>query len=144
MHEGLVGPDWNLQELFLHPGFTMPEIRDPFLDLRLIELVLALPPLPWTFRKHLLRRSMADVLPEPVLRRPKTPLGELHRVLMAQPAAGWVDGWTAGGEIETYVQAMRIPALRGAESSGGEAYVNLRPLLLERWLEATELALANG
>jgi asparagine synthase (glutamine-hydrolysing) len=144
MHEGLVGPDWNLQGNYLHPGFPMPEIGDPFLDLRLIELVLALPPLPWTFRKHLLRRSMADVLPEAVLRRPKTPLGEIHRVLLARPEAGWVDDWRAGPALGAYVRAEKLPPLRGEEAIAGESYVNLRPLLLERWIGTVSSTLAIG
>jgi asparagine synthase (glutamine-hydrolysing) len=50
------------------------EVRHPFLDLRVLRFLLAVPALPWCRSKYLLRRTMAGVLPEPVLRRGKAPL----------------------------------------------------------------------
>ncbi len=138
MHQALVGPEWELDGLFLHPGFTPPEVRDPFLDLRLIEFVLALPPLPWTFRKHLLRRCLEDDLPATVIRRPKTPLGEVHLALLAQPDARWVRDWTAPVGLGAYLDLGKIPGLDVTRSDPGYLYVNLRPLLLERWIEALD------
>src|ERR1700736_3236972 len=50
------------------------ETRHPFLDLRIVNYLLALPPFPWFFQKLLLREAMAGRLPEMVRMRPKTPL----------------------------------------------------------------------
>ncbi len=50
------------------------EVRFPFLDLRLIKYLLAIPALPWAEDKTLLRLAMSKRLPERVVRRPKTGL----------------------------------------------------------------------
>jgi asparagine synthase (glutamine-hydrolysing) len=50
------------------------EVRLPFLDLRLLSYLLALPPAPWCVDKMLLRTAMTDILPTAVRLRPKTPL----------------------------------------------------------------------
>ena len=72
----LHSPQWAY--LFEHeaPGVTRRpvEVRYPFLDLRIVEYLLALPPFPWFFEKTLLREAMVGCLPERVRRRPKTPL----------------------------------------------------------------------
>ena len=62
-HAALVGPDWNTDDYYLSPTFTLAEKRDPFLDLRLIEFIFSLPSLPWLFKKHILRRAMEPELP---------------------------------------------------------------------------------
>src|SRR4029077_9736515 len=75
-HASLDSPQWAY--LFEHenPGVTRRpvEVRYPFLDLRIVEYLLALPPFPWFFEKALLREAMIGCLPESVRRRPKTPL----------------------------------------------------------------------
>src|SRR5260370_687819 len=50
------------------------ETRYPFLDLRIVNYLLAIPPFPWCFQKMLLREAMAGRLPERVRGRPQTPL----------------------------------------------------------------------
>ena len=47
------------------------EARYPFLDVRLLRFLLAVPALPWCRSKYLLRRAMRGRLPTPVLRRRK-------------------------------------------------------------------------
>lgn len=51
------------------------EVRYPFLDLRIVEYLLALPPFPLFLHKKLERDAMKERLPEVILERPKTPLG---------------------------------------------------------------------
>lgn len=51
------------------------EWRYPFLDLRVLEFMLSAPPLPWGWKKRLVRDSMRGRLPQAVLAREKTPLG---------------------------------------------------------------------
>ena len=50
------------------------EVRYPFLDVRVLEFLLALPALPWCQYKIVLRMAMRRRLPQGVLRRPKTNL----------------------------------------------------------------------
>ena len=142
IHAGLVLPDWNTDELYLNPGFTLPEIRDPYIDLRLLELILALPPLPWLFSKHVLRLAMADDLPRAILRRPKTGLGNIHQSLLERPDARWVDAWKPLRELASYTDWSKIPPLDRVGGDALASYVNLRPLLLDHWLRTLRETLA--
>jgi asparagine synthase (glutamine-hydrolysing) len=79
-HPSAVGslrhPIW--PALFDHLRLAEPsgpfEWRHPYLDLRVLEYMISLPPIPWAWRKHLLREAMRDRLPREVLSRKKTPL----------------------------------------------------------------------
>jgi asparagine synthase (glutamine-hydrolysing) len=48
--------------------------RHPYLDLRVLEFLLSVPPVPWARRKLLLREAMRDRLPRELLERRKAPL----------------------------------------------------------------------
>ncbi len=133
VHEHLVDAEWSTDDTYLEPPFTLPEIRDPYLDLQLVEFVLSLPPIPWLYNKHLLRRTMVDRLPADVVRRRKTPLGTIHRSLLAQPSSDWLCRWRPGDAVREYVDAQRL-STRYRELDDASAYLNLRPLLLERWM----------
>jgi asparagine synthase (glutamine-hydrolysing) len=50
------------------------EWRHPYLDLRVLEFMLSVPPVPWGWEKHLLREAMRGRLPTEILERKKTPL----------------------------------------------------------------------
>ncbi len=75
-HRMLVNIFWSNLFEQLAPGFRSIalEARHPFFDLRLVEALLELPPVPWCLDKHLLREAMRGILPEPVRLRPKAPL----------------------------------------------------------------------
>jgi len=86
---------------FVHPGTPALEYRHPFLDRRLVEFMLRVPPLPWCIQKHILRLAMRGRLPEPIRTRPKMSLSgtpihqrahewrEVERALLDDlPAAG--------------------------------------------------------
>jgi asparagine synthase (glutamine-hydrolysing) len=57
--------------------------RHPYLDLRVLDFLLSVPPVPWARRKLVMREAMAGRLPAPLLSRRKTPLDAkpLHRAL---------------------------------------------------------------
>jgi asparagine synthase (glutamine-hydrolysing) len=143
VHSGLVWPEWGTDDQYLRPSFTLPEIRDPFLDPPLLDFVVGLSPLPWLFQKHLLRLAMADDLPEAILRRPKTALGVIHKSLLEQPSALWVDAWQPLPEVARYVDWAKIPRLIGPGVDASSSYVNLRPLLLDQWLRTLQQTLAK-
>jgi len=75
-HASLSLPQWTHMFEQENAGVThFPvETRYPFLDLRIVNYLLALPPFPWFFQKMLLREAMTGRLPETVRMRPKTPL----------------------------------------------------------------------
>jgi asparagine synthase (glutamine-hydrolysing) len=50
------------------------EVRYPFFDIRLLDFMLGIPPIPWFVEKNILRVAMKGRLPEAVRLRPKTPM----------------------------------------------------------------------
>lgn len=75
-HASLFLPQWSHMFEGEDAGTTHHpvEVRYPFLDLRLVEYLLALPPFPWFLQKELLRKAMVGRLPEKVRTRRKTPV----------------------------------------------------------------------
>jgi len=75
-HASLSLPQWTHMFEQENAGVTRfpVETRYPFLDLRIVNYLLALPPFPWFFQKMLLREAMTGRLPETVRMRPKTPV----------------------------------------------------------------------
>jgi asparagine synthase (glutamine-hydrolysing) len=106
------------------------EFRHPFVDLRLLRYMLAVPVVPWCREKYLIRRAMRGILPDQVLRRSKSPLSgdpqwEAVRNLCPAPllpAAG----------LEKYVDFIRVPDLAGQDMMNFRAA--LRPRTLNYWL----------
>lgn len=124
------------------PGITNVPIewRHPFADLRLVEFLLTVPPVPWLVEKELLKLAMHGQLPEPVVHRPKTPLmidpltEELHH-----GNVGWTENATNLPAIERYVDCGQIGAFDG-EMDIGALWSNLRPIGLNHWLTALNSA----
>ena len=75
-HASLSLPHWSAMFEQENPGVTRcpVEVRHPFLDLRVVNFLLALPPFPLFFEKRILREAVAGRLPESVRTRRKTPL----------------------------------------------------------------------
>jgi asparagine synthase (glutamine-hydrolysing) len=75
-HASMLLPEWGRMFEMNDPGVTHSgvEVRYPFLDLRIVSFLLAIPPFPWSYQKTLIRRAMKDSLPLEVLQRAKTPL----------------------------------------------------------------------
>lgn len=119
------------------PGVTRfpVEVRYPFLDLRMVAFLLAIPPFPWFYEKALLRRATAGRLPQQILARPKTPLAEDPLVAHLQlPGAAAIDKieWCEG--IEGLVDLGSVPKLAG-ERSDEKARAGIRPRCLNFWLQ---------
>ncbi len=136
-YNSLVSPDWNTDDIAFNSGITLPEERDPYLDVRLIEFAFSLPSVPWFFKKHILRESMKNILPIEIVKRPKTPLGDLQSKLLQQPKNNWVNKWKAFPKLYTYIQPDKVPSILNNNNTQNkiEAYVNMRPLLLNIWLK---------
>lgn len=106
------------------------EVRHPFVDLRLLRYMLAVPAIPWAREKYLLRRAMSEVLPAAVLRRSKSPL-------TGDPQ--WQDARRFGlgalvpaARLEKYVALISVPDQ--ADQDMIAFWIGLRPRSLNYWL----------
>ena len=72
----LTGPLWDALFEGYDAGTTLlpVEVRHPFMDVRVIRYLLALPRIPWCRDKYLMSRAFQGALPKAVLQRRKTPL----------------------------------------------------------------------
>ena len=137
-HSSLTGPQWPHSHELQDAGVTRCglEIRHPFLDVRIVDFVLALPPLPWTFQKSLLRAATAGRMPESVRMRPKTllaanPLAET----LKRPESAWVNRARWSEQIGAYVRTTAIPELNG-QTNSEETISAIRPICLNFWLQS--------
>jgi len=138
VYERLSLPLWQSVLEGIDPGVSgFPfEVRLPFLDLRLLDFALALPPLPWCMDKKLLRIAMLGTLPEPVRTRPKTPMQESPYLLHLQKGDGhWVNDLEQVPELECYIDPKSMPRFAAHITSSDLAWSNFRPMTLNQWLK---------
>ncbi len=131
----LTNSDWNSDDIYMKSGFTPAEQRDPFLDLRLIEFLYALPSIPWFFKKHILRESMRGILPDTIIDRPKTVLGSMYPELLHQPDSRWIDSWKDSPLLTKYIIKEKIPHLYATNMDEESQYISLRPVILNEWFK---------
>ena len=112
------------------------EVRHPFVDIRLLRFLLAVPPLPWCRSKYLLRRAMHGRLPAKILGRRKATIStntmrhfltELCRVPFVPVA-----------EIRDFIDAGRL-VLEGPDDV--ESSLAIRSL--NHWLQNSPRSLDN-
>jgi asparagine synthase (glutamine-hydrolysing) len=114
------------------------EVRNPFMDLRLLNYLLSLPALPWCFKKRLFRVAMRELLPSKVRNRPKSPLIADPTVrLLRQPGAGWINDLDATMELENYVNVVNIPRFAGTTGLSAHWWLDLGPFCLDHWLRCS-------
>jgi asparagine synthase (glutamine-hydrolysing) len=86
--------------------------RHPFLDLRVLGFLLAVPPVPWARRKLLLREAMRGRLPREILERKKTPLAASP---FASPVASQgLPPLARDPRLAEFVDAARLPEAAAA------------------------------
>ena len=137
-HASLSLPHWSAMFEHENPGVTRcpVEVRHPFLDLRVVNFLLALPPFPLFFEKQLLREVVAGRLPESVRTRRKTPLAGSPLVKhLRQTDTGWMDQVAWDAEMDSCVNRSAVPAFRN-EANSELAHSALRPLCLNFWLQS--------
>ena len=118
------------------PGATrLPlEVRHPFLDVRLVEYLLAIPTNPWCVTKHILRCAMKDRLPAAVLNRPKTPLaGDPALQLSRHASVRWLDSFEVSPQLTRFVN-LRLRRPLAEEETPDALWANLRLFALNHWL----------
>jgi asparagine synthase (glutamine-hydrolysing) len=137
-HASLSLPQWSRMFELADPGATRcpVEVRYPFLDLRMVNYLLTIPPFPWAFQKRLLRQAMANRLPESIRRRPKTPLARDPALAMLeqQTGAALLDRTKWDGGMDRYVDRSAIVPLEQERSSEGKIQA-IRTLCLNFWLQ---------
>jgi asparagine synthase (glutamine-hydrolysing) len=137
-HASLSLPQWSSMFEQENPGITgcSVEVRYPFLDLRVVNFLLALPPFPLFFEKKLLREAVTGRLPESVRTRRKTPLvGSPLVEQLRKSQTGWMGRVEWNVAMDSYVNRSAMPALQ-AQTNLAKAQSSLRPLCLNFWLQS--------
>jgi len=138
-HASMLLPQWCQLFELENAGVTRypVEVRYPFLDLRIVNYVLALPPFPWTFEKTLVRQAMLGHLPEKIRLRKKTPLaGDPLIEKLRRADANWLDRIRWSGEIDRYIDRRVLSPITG-ERGSEQARVDIRAHCLNFWLQSS-------
>jgi asparagine synthase (glutamine-hydrolysing) len=122
--------------------YTAIDFTEPFVDLRLVEFAMTLPPIPWNKRKLLLRQAMQGMLPPEVLARPKTPAPQVMMTLVSMPGVEWIDTWQPFPEAEGYIRRSAIPPIYGTHDTH-RVGVDTRPLFFNEWLRGVRAELGK-
>jgi asparagine synthase (glutamine-hydrolysing) len=131
-HGGFVPSRW--QPLFevcdIQGALTATETRHPFLDVRLLRYMLALPAMPWCRNKLVMRRAMKHTLPHAVIKRKKSSLQQSPD--FARVKASGLPPLVPAPTLSRYVNAGKVPT---APANVVELRAVLRPLGLNYWLQ---------
>lgn len=148
-HASLCLPQWTCLFELENPSVTRypVEVRYPFLDLRVVEYLLAIPPFPWFFQKTLLRQAMAGRVLDSVRLRPKTPftgdplLLQLQRYGPFGVKTGIETAATEPGrlpwraELDLYINRSLLSPLHG-KMIPEQVNQMARPLSFNFWLQS--------
>jgi len=139
-HGSLARPLWT--HLFEQddPGATrcLVETRYPFLDLRMVNYLLSLPPFPWFYKKTLVREAMRGRLPERIRTRPKTPLqGDPVSAQLRLAGVERLKNIPWSPDLDRYIDRRAMSAPH-AKMDQEQASVGLRPYSLNIWLQSAQ------
>jgi len=113
---------------------THVEVRHPLMDLRMLQFLLAVPPLPWCHAKYLLRRAMRGILPKPVLRRGKA--GVPGATMIQRVIRSGLPPLEPKPELSAYVDTHRFP--KDVSADDWLLGCDLRARSLNNWLKYVE------
>lgn len=137
-YQGLTSPVWSFALESNSYPFGL-EIRYPFFDLRLINYVLAIPPIPWCFNKHIHRASIKNLLPFSIVNRSKTPL-QGNKLLCRISEFNDLDSLNLDLKLvsEFYIDKDKyLEALNNYKNQTiDNNYFSTMPLSLEYWLKS--------
>jgi asparagine synthase (glutamine-hydrolysing) len=137
-HASLSLPHWATTAEQEHTGVTRStvELRHPFLDLRIVNFLLAMPPFPHFFEKNLLREATVGRLPEPVRKRRKSPLAGApileHREHLSSKCLDEVN-WLP--DMDSYIDRRLMQPFQ-RETTAEQIHSEVRPLCLNFWLQS--------
>ncbi|WP_017304538.1 asparagine synthetase B family protein [Spirulina subsalsa] len=143
-YSDLLQPLWWYNFEATDPGFSrVPlEVRYPFLDLRLLNYLLSLSPLPWFINKHLLRVTLQKHLPPTIWQRPKTPLaGDPVYIYLQKGLQPWQSAQQQHREfLTTYIDLDALFCFTQQPNLPPPlAWSSLRPVSLGYWLKHCKL-----
>jgi len=137
-HGSLALPQWTHMFEQENPGATgyPVETRYPFLDLQMVNYLLAIPPFPWFFKKMLLRETMTGRLPDRVRTRPKTPLlGDPALAQIQRTGDGKLKSMPLSAELNRYIDPSAL-VMPHAKMNPEQLNVSLRPYCFNIWLQS--------
>jgi asparagine synthase (glutamine-hydrolysing) len=137
-HASLSLPHWAATFELEHVGVTRShvEVRYPFLDLRIVNFLLALPPFPYFFEKHILREATAGRLPESVRTKRKTPLqGDPLAEHLEHLGTKWLDELDWSADMDSYIDRKMLQPYQN-ETNAEQLQSRVRPLCLNFWLQS--------
>jgi asparagine synthase (glutamine-hydrolysing) len=103
------------------------------MDIRLVDYLLAIPPVPWFVDKNILRETMRNILPEAVRQRPKTPAAGEPVVELSRAFESRLGSFEPSSELSRFAD---VTVLRQEETgSDNNVWLRLRMFALNRWLE---------
>jgi asparagine synthase (glutamine-hydrolysing) len=115
------------------------EVRNPLIDVRLVDYLLGVPVIPWLLDKTILRKAMVGILPEAVRTRPKSPLaGDPGLLLRYTRKFQKIDEFKPVSAICSYVDRKSIPRIT-EEVNSSQLSINVRPFCLNQWLAYSHL-----
>jgi len=132
----LDSPSWNFLFSRYDAGSTLLplEVRHPLIDVRMVDYLLAIPVVPWLLDKAIMRKAMTGVLPEAILRRPKSPLaGDPGLQLRHTRKFQNIEGFQPVAALSSFVDRKAIPKVT-EEVDSNLLSINVRPFSLNQWL----------
>jgi asparagine synthase (glutamine-hydrolysing) len=116
-----------------HNGFPIQAVH-PLTDLRLVTFLLRLPAFPWCDDKEIFRASLRRDVPEPLWRRPKTPLaGDPVVARLKKSGIPPFARLRPGAAVAPYVDVSRIPVLEDVADVAG-IWAILNVVALDLWM----------
>jgi asparagine synthase (glutamine-hydrolysing) len=118
------------------PGRTrLPvEARHVLLDVRLVSFLLAVPPVPWCFKKWLPRAAVRGVLPEVIRRRPKSPMaGDPVALLFRREGPRLISRFEPTPQLRAYVDVPEWRRVAAVATTSDEYWPHVYPLCLNHW-----------
>ncbi len=119
---------------------TQLEMRHPFMDVRLVDFALSIPPAQWYNDKGMLRLAMQSLLPPAIVRRPKAPLaGDPLRAVFKRDGAGWLGEKRVTNNVAQYVRTDELAidvGGRAQRAPSRDLDADMRPLTLSLWLSS--------
>lgn len=135
-HASMLLPQWTRMFEILDPGVTHShvEVRYPYLDLEVVNFILATPVFPWSYKKSLLRKMMVGRIPDEILSRPKTPLAADPVVkTLRNQEQDWPSRRTLNDRTAQFVNPSNLQLFRDTMSSR-----DLVPFFLDAWLKGVQ------
>lgn len=103
--------------------------RHPYLDVRVLEYLLSVPPVPWGWKKQLVREAMRGRLPPELLAREKTPIP--RDIMDVMRSVRFMPEFMAKGPLAAFVDVRQISEQAIREVM---AWPAMSVFVLDHWL----------